>query len=285
MIAVTGASGKLGQLVIENLVKLTPPSKIIALVRDPGKAQALAQRGVQVRKADYEQAEPWPAALQGVEKLLLISSSEVGRREAQHRQVISAAKKAGVQHLAYTSILRADTSPLMLAQEHLATEEFIRESGLAFTLLRNGWYLENHTENLGPALQYGVINAAAQNGRFSSASRADFAEAAAKVLVGSGHANKIYELAGDQAFTLSELAAEVSGQSGKSIRYQSHSFEDYKNMLIGFGLPAGFAEILADSDRGAATGALESHSRDLHQLIGRATTSLSEAVHQALSRK
>lgn len=284
MIAITGASGHLGQLVIQELLKMGPASQIVALVRNPTKAQNLRQLGVDVRTADYNNPQSLESALKGIKKLLLISSSEIGQRERQHLAVLSAAQTAGVPFVAYTSILKADTSILGLATEHLATEKTIKSSGLAFTLLRNGWYLENHSENLASALQHGVIFGAAKSGRFSSASRADYAAAAAVVLMSDAHNGKTYELAGDQSFTLQDLATEVSRLSGKAVTYQDLSFADYKKALLGFGLPEGFAHLLADSDVGAAAGHLESHSRDLTQLIGRPTTTLNTALTKALKK-
>lgn len=282
MIAVTGATGQLGQLVIQNLVSKVPASSIVALVRNPGKAEGLKKLGVTIRPADYDDPVTWPAALADVRTLLLISSNEIGRRQNQHQTVITAAQRAGVRHLVYTSILNADTSPLGLANEHLATENAIKAAGLPYTFLRNGWYLENHTDNLGPALAHGAIHGSAGSGRFSSASRADFALAAVSVLTGAGHADKTYELAGDASFNLTELAAAVASASGKAVSYLDHSKADYQNALLGFGLPAVIAEMLADSDVGAAKGGLQSDSRDLSKLIGRPTTTLGEAVRKAL---
>ncbi len=282
MIVVTGATGNLGRLVIEELIKSIPASQIVAAVRNPAKAKDLAALGVVVKKADYENAEDWDSALAGVQKVLLISSSEIGKRAQQHSTVVNAAKKAGVKLFAYTSILRADTSSLSLASEHQDTEEQIRKSGIPFVFLRNGWYLENHTENLGAALEHGVILGAAGNGRFSSASRSDYAAAAAAVLINEGHENKVYELAGDNAFTLSELAAEVGRRSKREVKYQDMPVSDYEKALLGFGLPGPIASMLADSDRGAAKGELYSDSKDLSNLIKRPTVTLSAAVAQAV---
>lgn len=282
MIAVTGATGHLGQLVIQNLLKKTPPSEVVALVRNPAKAEGLKKIGVSIRQADYDQTEGWDAALAGVKKLLLISSSEVGKRDTQHKVVLRAAKDAKVEHIAYTSLLKADTSSLLLAKEHLATEKAIKESGIPSTILRNSWYLENHTGNLASALQNGVIHGSAQDGKFSSATREDFALAAVAVLTGSGHTEKIYELAGDSSYTLNDLAAEVSKQTNKTVIYQDHSFEEHKKLLVSFGLPEFFAGVLANSDVGAAKGDLYSDSKDLANLIGRPTTSLADAIKKAL---
>ena len=282
MIVVTGATGKLGRHVIEGLLEKVPAKEIVAAVRNPQKAADLSRLGVQVREADYSKPETLRSAFASADKVLLISSSELGQRVTQHQAVIDAAKSAGAALLAYTSILRADTSPLVLATEHKATEENIRASGLPFIFLRNGWYLENQTEQLGPVLQHGAIFGTADDGHFASASRSDYAAAAVAVLTGSGEKNKVYELAGDTSYTLSELAAEVSKQSGKPVAYNNLPPSDYKNRLVSFGLPATLAEILVDAELGAARGELDSSSSDLRSLIGRPTTTLSEAVAAAL---
>lgn len=283
MIGITGATGQLGQLVIEELIKRGKTNDVVALARNISKAEDFKRQGIVVRVADYSRAETWPESLKGIKTLLLISSSEVGQREAQHKTVIQAAKKAGVEHIIYTSVLRADQSTLGLAKEHLATEKAIQASGLKYTFLRNGWYLENHTEHLAPALATGLIHGAAGAGRFSSASRRDYAQAAVQVLRTSGHENKIYELAGDTSFTMNDLAAEVSNHAGKAITYMNHSFENFKSALIGAGVPEPFAQLLADSDVGAANGQLQSDAKDLSQLIGHPTTSLRDAIKKALS--
>jgi NAD(P)H dehydrogenase (quinone) len=281
MIAVTGASGKLGQLTVQSLLKKVPASEVVALVRNPSKAENLKQLGVMVRRADYNEPESWGPALAGVKKLFLISSNELGKRHDQHVTVIRAAQKASIAHLVYSSILRADTSKLFLAKEHLATEISIRESNIPFTFLRNSWYLENHTENLAPALQYGAIHGAAASGKFSSAARADYALAAATVLTSEGHIGKIYELAGDHPFTLAELAEAVSKKASKPVVYQDHSFEEFKNILVQAGLPDAVASMLADSDVGASKGELYSDAMDLSKLMGRPTTRLAEAIEKA----
>ncbi|OJT25789.1 NAD(P)-dependent oxidoreductase [Archangium sp. Cb G35] len=284
MILVTGATGKLGRLVLEKLLEKVPAHQVIAAVRNPEKAAELRARGVQVRKADYSQPETLGAAFSGVEKVLLISSNEVGQRAAQHQAVVEAARKDGVKLLAYTSILHADRSGLALAAEHKATEELIRASGVPYVLLRNGWYTENYTENLGPALAHGAILGSAGEGQVAAATRADYAAAAVAVLTGSGHENKVYELAGDTAFTMTELAAEVSRKAGKTIVYKDLPPEQYKGVLEGAGVPGPFAGILADSDVGASRGELNGASGDLRRLIGHATTPLADAVAVALQR-
>lgn len=283
MIVITGATGKLGQHVIASLLTSVPADHIIAAVRNPAKAVNLTALGVQVRQADYNDGASLDAAFKGATKILLISSSEVGQRAQQHQNVIDAARRAGVALLAYTSVLRADTSPLGLAAEHVITEAAIRASGLPYTFLRNGWYLENHTEHLVPVLEHGVVLGAAQNGRFSSAARADYAAAAAAVLT-ADKPQAIYELAGDHGFTLAEYAAEVARQSGKAIVYKDLPQADFKAALVGVGVPEGFADLLADSDAGAAKGALEDNGKQLSALICRPTTRLLDAVKAALAK-
>lgn len=282
MIAITGATGQLGQRVIENLLKTVPARQIVAIVRNPAKADALSKQGITVRQADYTDQTAFTAALNGVEKLLLISSSEVGQREPQHKNVINAAKAAGVKFIAYTSLLHADKSPLGLADEHVATEKALADSGIPFALLRNGWYTENYLASAPPAIEHGVFIGAAGDGKIAAATRADYAAAAAKVISEDGHAGKVYELAGDSAWTLSELAAELSKQSGKPVVYQNLSEADFAAALKGVGLPAGLADMLADSDTGASKGGLFDDSHTLSKLIGRATTPLAESVKTIL---
>lgn len=278
MIAVTGATGHLGRLVLAGLLEKVAAKEVVALARTPSKLADLAARGVQVRAFDYSKPEVLAAALHGVERLLLISSSEFGDRVGQHRAVISAAKQAGVKHVAYTSILRGVESPLALGADHAGTERALRESGLAFTLLRNGWYFENYTENLKPALAHGTFIGSAGQGRIAAASRADFAAAAVAVLTGQGHEGKAYELGGDAPFTMAELAAEVSKQLGKPIGYTDLPAEQYRGALVGAGLPAPVADIFVDADLHITRGALDDGSRELSRLIGRPTTTLASAV-------
>ena len=282
MIIVTGATGQLGRLVIAGLLKTTPAAQIVAAVRDVAKAADLAAQGVQVRRADYNDAASLDSAFAGATKVLLISSSEVGRRVPQHRAVIDAAVRAKVGLFAYTSVLRADTSQLGLAAEHRETEALIRASGLAYSLLRNGWYVENYTAGLGGALEHGALAGAAGEGRIAAAARADYADAAAAVLSSAGPVEQVYELAGDTAFTLADLAAELSRQSGKQVPFHNLPQEEYRAMLIGVGLPAPAADLIADSDAAAAKGALDDGGRALSKLIGRPTITLADAVKAAL---
>lgn len=283
-IAVTGATGQLGQLVIENLLKFQSDASIVALVRNPEKAAPLAEKGVEVRYADYGQADSLHQALEGIDRLLLISSSEVGQRMPQHQSVIDAAKATGVQFIAYTSLLHADRSPLGLAQEHIQTEDSLAKSGISYALLRNGWYSENYAAGAVGALEQGAIAGSAQNGKISSAPRSDYAQAAAVVIADvSVKSGTIYELAGDDAYSLADLAKIVSEQSGKEVQYQDMPQADYAALLVQVGLPEPLAQMLADSDMGAAQGGLFDDSRTLSQLIGHPTTPMSETIKQFLA--
>jgi NAD(P)H dehydrogenase (quinone) len=282
MIIVTAASGQLGRLVIAELLKRVPAERIVAAVRDPAKVADLADQGVLVRHADYTDPASLDKAFEGATKVLLISSNDLGNREAQHRNVIDAAARAKVGLLAYTSVLHADRSTLSLAAEHRATEEAVRASGLPYTLLRNGWYVENYTVSLGGAVAHGALAGGAGEGRISAAARADYAAAAAAVLASEGAVEQIYELAGDTAFTLAELAAEVSRQSGKIIPFHNLPQKEYGELLVNVGLPAPLAELIADSDAQAAKGALFDDSRTLSKLIGRPTIALADAVKAVL---
>lgn len=281
-IGITGATGQLGRLVIEKLTATSPTSAdIVALVRTPAKASDL---GVTAREADYTRPQTLEKALAGVDTLLLISSNEIGQRAAQHHNVLEAAKTARVKRIVYTSLLHADTSPISLAEEHRATEVELRASGIPFTILRNGWYTENHTASIPGALAGGTFMGSAGSGKFSSATRADFAEAAVAVLTGEGHDGKTYELAGDEAYTLSDLAAEISRQTGRTIPYKDLPEADYAAALTGFGLPEGLAQAIASWDTGASQVALFEDNHQLSALIGRPTTPLSTAVADALKQ-
>ncbi|WP_167646304.1 SDR family oxidoreductase [Mameliella alba] len=279
---VTGASGQLGQRVVDHLRSLVPAEDIIALVRSNSAREAFEAKGVATRTGDYEDLESLRKAFDGVDRLLLISSSEVGKRADQHRNVLEAARDAGVGFVAYTSILNADSGGMALAQEHNATEAALRESGLPHAILRNGWYSENIAGTAPQALEMGQHFGAAGDGRFATASRQDFAEAAAVVLAGEGHEGKTYELAGDTDFSLSDYAALLSDVSGKPVTYVNLDEASYTGALVGAGLPEGFAGILADSDARAASGALTTQSRDLSRLIGRPTTPMRETLKAML---
>ncbi len=278
-IAVTGATGQLGRLVVEQLKSRSSADNIVALVRTPEKALDL---GVNARDFDYNQTEGLEEALNGVDTLLLISGSEVGQRATQHSNVIEAAKKAGIKWIVYTSLLHADTSTLSLAGEHLATEKMLKESGVEHTILRNGWYTENYTGSIDGALAGGAFIGSAGDGKISSAARADFAEAAAVVLSDASNKGKVYELAGDDSYTLSDLAEEISKQTGKDIPYKNLAEADYASALKSFGIPEAFAEAIASWDVSASKGDLFDDSKQLSKLIGRATTPMAETVKVTL---
>jgi NAD(P)H dehydrogenase (quinone) len=282
MIVVTGASGHLGRLVIDSLLDRVTPEAVVAAVRTPEKVDDLAARGVVVRRLDYDEPATARAALAGAERVLLISASEVGRRVPQHAAVIDAAAAEGVAQFAYTSILHADRNPIVLAAEHRATESLIHDAGLPATLLRNGWYLENYTENLAPAIEHGTIVGSAGAGRVAAAGRADFAAAAAAVLTTEGHAGASYELAG-HAFTMAELAAVLSDVLGREITYTDLPPVAHRDMLLSAGLPAAFAELLVDADRNVAAGNLFETTSDLEALLGRSPATLETALRAVLA--
>ncbi len=274
-IAITGSTGHLGRLAIAALKDRG--AKPIALARDPAKA---ADLGVEARAFDYTTADP--AALKGVDTLVLISSNDFNDRVGQHRKVIAAAKAAGVKRILYTSILKGDQNPMILAQDHNGTEAAIRDSGIPATFLRNGWYTENYTGSLGAALQHGAIIGAAGEGRVNSAARKDYAEAIAVTALDNAHAGKTYELAGDTAHSGADFAAAVAKVAGKPVAYMPMSQGDYAKALIGFGLPEGFAQVLADSDARSGEGALADDSHTLSRLIGRPTTPIAKTIAAAL---
>lgn len=280
---VTGASGQLGGRVVDHLATLVAAGDIVALVRSDAAGAAFAAKGIATRRGDYEDPASLRAAFAGVDRLLLISSSEVGKRAAQHANVIEAAKAAGVGFIAYTSILNADSGGMALAEEHLATEAALRDSGIAHTILRNGWYSENIAGTAAQSIGMGQHFGAAGAGRFATASRQDYAEAAAVVLAGEGHEGKTYELGGDDDFSLAEYTGLLSELSGKEVAYVNLDAAGYAKALVGAGLPEGFAGILADSDAKAATGALATGSRELSRLIGRPTTPMRETLSAILA--
>lgn len=278
-IGITGATGQLGNLVVENLKKLVNNREIVALVRDTNKA---ADLGVEARTFDYDQPASLESGLQGVETLLLISANEIGKREAQHKNVINAAKKANVSWIVYTSLLHADATSINLAGEHVATENALKASGITHTILRNGWYTENYTGSIQGALAGGAFVGSAGEGKIASAARADFAEAAAKVLTDKSHQGKTYELAGDSYYTLTDLATEISKQTGKNIPYNNLPEGEYAQILKSFGLPEVFAEAIASWDVSASKGDLFNDGNQLSTLIGHRTTPLSQSVKEAL---
>ena len=280
--AITGATGQLGRWAVEKLKQRLGGEQLIALVRSPEKA---ADLGIEVRPFDYTKPEQLLDGLQGVDHLLLISSNEIGQRAPQHRNIIDAAKQAGVKWIVYTSLLHADTTPLSLADEHVETEEMLRDSGIPHTILRNGWYFENYTVSIPAALENGALVGSAGQGKISSATREDYAEAAAVVLTTEGHVGKVYELAGDRAHTLDELAAELSRQTKREIPYKNLPEDQYAGILASLGIPEFYAKAIASFDIDASKGALFDQGRELSHLISRETTSLSEAVKTVLDQK
>jgi NAD(P)H dehydrogenase (quinone) len=279
-IGITGATGQLGVLVVNKLKEKVAAENIVALVRSPQKAASL---GVEAREADYNQPETLEKAFQGIDKLLVISGNEIGQRLSQHTNIINAAKKAGVKLIVYTSLLHADTSTLSLAEEHLGTEAALKASGVPYVLLRNGWYTENYTGSIGGVLAGGALLGSSGDGKISSATRADFAEAAVAVLTGEGQEGKVYELAGDEVYTMSDLAAEISKQTGKNIPYKNLPVAEYAAALISIGLPEGVAHFLAGTHVSTEKGDLFDDGHQLSKLIGHSTTSLADAVKAALA--
>ena len=281
---VTGANGQLGRLVIDHLLKMVTGERIVAMVRSQEAAGRHAARHVRTVIADYEQPDALDAAFAGINRVLLISSNDLPRRVAQHRNVIDAAKRAGVGLLVYTSVLHADTSPLGLAAAHRDTEDALRASGVPFVLLRNGWYSENYAAQISAALAHHGLLGSAGAGRIASAARADYAAAAAIVLASpETRHGRVLELAGDQSYTLPEFAAEIARQSGQPVGYKDLPQAEFEAALLGAGLPKGLAALLADSDAGASRGALFDDARQLSQLIGRPTTSMATTVAQTLA--
>ncbi|MET9011277.1 SDR family oxidoreductase [Streptomyces olivaceoviridis] len=280
-IVVTGATGHLGRHVVEQLLEKVPAERITAVVRDEAKAAGLAARGVKLAVADYNVPETFDGLFAAGDKVLLISGNEFDKgRVGQHTVVIEAAKAAGVALLAYTSA--PGTLTAALADDHRATEQVLLASGLPYSLLRNGWYHENYTENLAPVLEHGAVVAAAGDGRVSSAARADYAAAAVAVLTGEGHENTTYELGGDEAWSFAEYAAELSRQTGREIVYNPVPVEALTGILTGAGVPAPVAGILAGVDASIEKGELVVSSGDLSRLTGRPTTPLAQAVTAAL---
>lgn len=279
MILVTGANGRLGTETIKNLVKLVPAHQVVAAVRDTAKAAHLSQLGATVRQLDYNNEDSVVQALKGVEKLLLISGNEADR-VAQHKRVIDAAKKAGVKFIAYTSVLKADTSTIVVGEDHRATEKLIRESGLAYSFLRNGWYLENQIQRVQDAITRGGFVGSGGTGKLSAAAIADYAEAAAKVLSAQSP-KKIYELSGDDSFTLDQLASAISEASGKKVGYSNLPDAEFRKILEGAGLPAFVVHLLGSADEGLAKGDLQGVGHDLRDLIGRSTGSVAEQLRVA----
>ena len=285
-IVVTGATGQLGRLTVEALLRRgSAPADIVATGRDVDRIADLAERGVTVRQADFADPATLPSAFAGADRLLLVSTTTVGERLDNHRRALAAARTAGVGQVVYTSAVNAGSARMRLAEEHRATEQLLEESGLPAVVLRNGWYLENHTDLLPVVLATGTLTGSAGAGRVSSASRADYAEAAAVVLTTDGHVGATYELGGDQDFSLPELATAIGRATGQPVGYRDLPVAEYAAVLTGLGLPAGLAEVLADADAGLARGELQTTSDDLRRLLGRPTTTLEEALTAAVAAR
>ncbi|MFB8282364.1 SDR family oxidoreductase [Nocardia colli] len=281
-VAVTGASGQLGRLVVQALLR-EGAAPVVAIVRDPQKVADLAEQGVDVRQASYDDAESLDRALAGVDRVLLVSGNEFGARVAQHTNVIRAAERAGVELLVYTSIPQGPQNSMILAQEHIGSEAALADSTVPHAILRNGWYWENYLGGLAHAVESGVLNGAAGEGRVAGAARADYADAAAKVLTTDGHAGQVYELGGDERLTYAELAQVISSVAGKPVRYQDLPQADYAAALQQAGLPGDYANVLADADAGIPKGLLDVTSGDLQKLLGRPSTPAAEVFRAALS--
>lgn len=280
-IGITGATGQLGKLVVEQLKKKVGKENVVALVRNPEKAKDL---GVETRPFDYNNSEGLDVQLKDIERLLLISSNEIGKRARHHKNVIEATKNAGVKWLVYTSVLHADSTTLNLAGEHLETEKMLKNSGVNYTILRNGWYTENYTGSIGGALAGGAFIGSGGSGKISSAARVDFAEAAATVISDESYKGKVYELAGDNAYTLADLAAEISKQTGKTIPYRDLPETEYAKILESFDIQKGFAQAIASWDVSVSKGDLYDNSMQLSKIIGRSTTSMAESVRLVLNQ-
>jgi NAD(P)H dehydrogenase (quinone) len=280
---ITGATGHLGRLVVEQLLAAgVPAGDIIATGRATDKIKDLADKGVQVRAVDFGDPAAVRAAVADADRVLLVSAMEPGGRVALHRNVIDAARAAGTGLVAYTSIVNAGASTIRLAADHQDTETLLRDSGVPYVLLRNSWYHENYTDRLPGFLAQGAIPGSAGEGRISAAARADYAAAAVRVLTTDGHAGQAYELGSDEPFTLAQLAAEISAQSGNEVRYIDLPEGQYAKALAEHGVPELMAEMIAETDAAAAHGALHTASGDLTALTGRPATTLSAAVGAAL---
>lgn len=282
MIIVTAANGQFGRLAIDALLRRgVPAGDIVAGVRDPEKAADLAERGIEVREADYERPATLMAALKGADRVLFVSSSDFSRQFEHHSNLVASAKAAGVGALIYTSYLNADSSGIFMAEPHARTEEVIRASGIPFAILRNGSYIENYTANVGMWLQYGTIIGSAGEGRISGATRADLADAAAAVVVDEQIGSRVYELGG-APFTMAALAAETTSQTGTEVSYTDMPAAEYSKVLVGAGLPQFLTDAIADNSAGAARGGWYTDSKDLETLLGRPSTPISKAITEAL---
>ncbi|RKN36386.1 NAD(P)H-binding protein [Micromonospora musae] len=286
-IAITGATGQLGRLVIADLLAAgVPADQITAVARSAERAADLVARGVRLHVADYDRPETFAGAFQPGDRVLLISASEVGRRAAQHAAVVDAAAAAGVAQLAYVGVFGGPEADFLLAAEHRATEELILATGLPYTFLRNNWYSDApmFTGDLAGILARGaIVNSVHGESRIATASRGDYAAAAAAVLTSDGHLNAAYELSGDHAWTFGEFAEVITRLSGTKVVHSYVPPQEQKAMMTGAGLPDALAEIFVDVDEAINRGALAGTPGDLSRLIGRPTTPMAETVAAALA--
>lgn len=282
---VTAATGHLGRLVIDALLERgVPASEIAAGVRTPAKADDLAARGVAVVELDYSRPETLAPALEGVTRLLLISGTDADR-VAGHRAVIGAAAAAGVERLVYTSSPRNDEVEYALGADHRATEQAIAASGMDATILRNNWYTENYLDAVARAADTGEIVAAVGDARVASASRADYAEAAAVALTSEQSIGHTLELGGDVAWDYDELARAAGDVLGRPVTYTRVSVEQLTAGLEAAGLDAGTAAFVAGIDDAIARGALSQTDGTLARVIGRPTTPLVEGLRAGLAAR
>ncbi|KOX16339.1 SDR family oxidoreductase [Nocardiopsis sp. NRRL B-16309] len=279
-VVITGATGHLGRLVVEDLLAGgLPADQITATGRDTAKLADLSAKGVSTARADFGDPASLKAAFEGADTVLLVSGSEVGQRVDQHRNAVEAAKDAGVGHIVYTSVLNAAETTLILAPEHKATEEIILGSGLTYTFLRNGWYSENYEQQLHQARETGTVLTSAGAGRVASASRSDYAAAAAAVLRDpAAHANAVHELSGDTAWDFGELAAAMGEALGRAVTVTNVTPEEHEAVLTGVGLDEGTARFVVGLDTGTREGELAATTGELSRLIGRPTTPLVETL-------
>ncbi|TRW46303.1 NAD(P)H-binding protein [Georgenia yuyongxinii] len=279
--AITGVTGHLGRLAVDQLLERgVAPADVVALARTPEKAADLAAHGVQVREADYDRPETLESALVGVDKLLLVSGSEVGGRVQQHTNVVEAARKAGVSRILYTSMLRAGSSGLVLAPEHKGTEEVIAASGLPYTFVRNPWYVENYTGQIATYLAQGTILHATGEGRIALATRFELAAAAAAALLEDAEGNVVYELGGP-SYSIGDLAAAITEVTGQPVEAKAVTAEELTAALTGAGLDEGLVNFLVTVDRNIGDGDLDNDTDDLARLLGRPVGSLVDAVRAA----
>jgi NAD(P)H dehydrogenase (quinone) len=277
-IVITGATGHLGRQVVEQLLaRGVDPSTVVAGGRNEEALAALAAHGVRTARIDYADPATLEDAFVGADKILLISGNEVGKRSVQHKAVIDAARRVNAE-LVYTSAPMASTSALVLAPEHKATEGLLEGSGLTYTVLRNNWYTENYDDTIRQAASTGSILTSAGDGRVASATRRDYAEAAAVVLLSEDHTGEILELGGDTPWSMAELASTVAEVTGTDVTVQQVTTDEHVAALEGFGLDEGTAGFVAALDGNIADGLLAESDGTLSRIIGRPTTPLKQYV-------